>query len=158
MRAVALFCLALFATAVPAAAFPARVQSCHDGDTCRVITGQGVIKVRLAEIDAPEIDQPYGTAARAVLCSMVCGRDVDVEPRGTSYDRIVGLIRINGLDTSEAMVRAGAAWDYPQYDLDPMMPSLQRAARAGQLGLWGNPSPIPPWEWRHNGMGRVRSP
>ncbi len=40
---------------------------------------------------------------------MICGRVVDVEPRGTSYNRVVGLIRVQGVDTSEAMVRAGAA-------------------------------------------------
>jgi endonuclease YncB( thermonuclease family) len=60
--------------ASPASAFPAHVVSCHDGDTCRVETGQGVIKIRLAEIDAPEIDQPYGTAARDALCAMICGK------------------------------------------------------------------------------------
>ena len=148
MRGVALFCLALFTTAVPAAAFQARVASCHDGDTCRLETGEGVVKVRLAEIVAPEIDQPYGTQARDTLCAMICGRVVDVEPRGNSYDRIVGLIRINGLDTSEAMVRAGAAMDYARYDTDPAIPALEARARAGRLGLWAAARPVAPWDWR----------
>ena len=55
------------------------------------------------------MDQPYGTEARYVLCAMICGCHVDIEPRGTSYDRIVGLIRVHGIDTSEVMVRAEAA-------------------------------------------------
>ena len=156
MRAAAVFCLAFFTTAVPAAAFPARVVSCHDGDTCRVETGQGVFKVRLAEIDAPEIDQPYGTEARDMLCKMICGRGVDVEPRGTSYDRVVGLIRVQGLDTSEAMVRAGAAWNYPRYDPDPVIPVLEAKARAAHLGLWADPRAVAPWDWRHRGAGRFR--
>jgi micrococcal nuclease len=121
-------------------------------------TGQGVIKVRLAEIDASEIDQPYGTEARDVLCRRVCGRDVDIEPRGNSYDRVVGLIRVGGIDTSEAMVRAGAAWDYPQYDTDPLIPALQARARAGHIGLWAAARPVAPWDWRHRGAGRFRSP
>ena len=136
-------------TSTPAFAFSAHVASCHDGDTCRVVTGQGALKVRLAEIDAPEIDQPYGVEARDVLCSMICGRVIDVEPRGTSYDRVVGLIRLGGLDTSEAMVRAGAAWDYPQYDPDPAIPALEARARAGRLGLWAAARPVAPWSWRH---------
>ena len=156
MRPTALFCLAFFTTAIPAAAFPARVVSCHDGDTCRLETAQRVVKVRLAEIDAPEIDQPYGTEARDVLCRMVCGREVDVEPRGTSYDRVVGLIRVGGLDTSEAMVRAGAAWDYPQYDPDPVIPALEEKARAGRLGLWAAARPVAQWNWWHRGAGRFR--
>lgn len=72
MREGALFCLALLAT-VPTAAFPAHVVSCHDGDTCIAETGQETVRIRLAEIDRPEIDQRYGTADRDSLYAMVCG-------------------------------------------------------------------------------------
>lgn len=116
--------LALCVVTCQAHAFSGYVQSCHDGDTCRLKTGQGVVKIRLAEIDAPEIDQPFGVEAQRIICAMICGRDVEVEERGTSYDRIVGLIRVQGIDTSEAMVRAGAAWDYVQYDSLPAIPAL----------------------------------
>lgn len=131
---------------LPAFAFPAHIARCRDGDTCTTDTG---VRVRLAEIDAPEIDQPYGTAACDVICDMGCGRDVEIEPRGTSYDCIVGLIRVGGVDTSEAMVRAGAAWDYVRYDSDPAMPGLQAEARSAGRGLWADPNAVPPWEWRH---------
>lgn len=79
---------------------------------------------------------------------MVCGRDVEVEERGTSYDRIVGLIRVRGIDTSEATVKAGAAWDHTHYDPDPGIPTLEARARAGRLGLWAGTRPVPPWDWR----------
>ena len=79
---------------------------------------------------------------------MICGHDVDVEERGTSYGRIVGLIRVRGADTSEAMVRAGAAWDYARNDTDPAIPTLEARGRAGRLGLWAGARPVPPWEWR----------
>lgn len=111
------------------------------------------MKVRLAEIDAPEIDQPYGVEAQRIVCAMICGRDVEVEERGTSYDRIVGLIRVQGSDTSEAMVRAGAAWDYDQYDSNPAMPGLEATARRQGKGLWATPAPIAPWDWRHGRVG-----
>ena len=108
---------------VSARAFSGRVSSCYDGDTRRVETGQGNVKVRLAGIDALEIDQPYGVEAHRVLCSKICGRIVDVESRRTTEDPIVGLIRVRGIDTSGAMVRAGAAWDYARYGTDPMNPA-----------------------------------
>lgn len=146
MRAGTLFCLAFFTTAVPAAAFPAHVARCHEGDTCILDSG---VRVRLAEIDAPEIDQPYGTEARDVLCAMICGREVDVDPRGSSYDRVVGLIRVGRLYTSEAMVAAGAAWDYAQYDTDPAMPELEQEALQQGRGLWADTHAVPPWDWRH---------
>ena len=129
----------------PAHAFPARIARCHDGDTCTTDTG---LRVRLAEIDAPEIDQPYGVEAQRVICSMVCSRVVDIEPRGRSYDRLVGLIRVQGIDTSEAMVRAGAAWDYSRYDYDRAMPGLEAEARQAGRGLWADPRAVPPWNWR----------
>lgn len=143
--------------AAPANAFTARITSCHDGDRCRYEAGQGTLKVRLAEIDLPEIDQSYGLKARDTLCAIVCGRDVDIERRGTSYDRLVGLIRVRGLDTGEAMVRAGAAWDYQRYDPDPTIPALEARARAGRIGLWASSHPVAPWDWRR-GVGRFTPP
>ncbi len=78
---------ALVLIAASAHAFEARVIRCHDGHTCTVDTGRGTLNIRLAEIDAPEIDQPYGAEAQLVICGKICGRVVDVEPRGISYDR-----------------------------------------------------------------------
>ena len=70
------------------------------------------------------------------------------DPRGTPYDRVVGLI-LAFYDVSEAMVKAGAAWEYPQYNRDPEIPVLEAQARAGRFGLWAAPAPIAPWDWRH---------
>lgn len=112
------------------------------------------VRVRLAEIDAPEIDQRYGATARNVLCSMFYGHEVDIEPRETSYGRVVGLIRGGGLNTSEAMVAAGGAWDYPHCDSDSAMAVLERRASTGRIGLWVDPDASPPWTWRHSRAGR----
>ncbi len=67
--------------------------------------------IRLAEIDSPDSDQPYGVEAQRVVCAIICGKYVEIDPRGTSYDRVVGLI-LAPYDVSEAMVKAGAAWEY----------------------------------------------
>ncbi len=40
-----------------------------------------------------EIDQPYGTPERDVMCVMVCGKLVDIDLHGRRYDGLVGLIR-----------------------------------------------------------------
>ena len=73
---------------------------------------------------------------------MICGREVEIETRGKSYDLVVGRIRVGGLYTREAMVWVGAAWDYPQYDPDPVIPGPEANARAGRLGLWPAARPI----------------
>lgn len=96
-------------------------------------TGQGVVKARLAEVDASEIDQPFGIEAQRIFCAIICGRDVEVEERGTTYARIVGLV--HGVNASEAMVRAGASWDNVQLDSDTAMPRLEANARRQGRGF-----------------------
>jgi len=53
--------------AIPAAAaepITGRVVSVHDGDTITVLTDGRQVKVRLHGIDAPELGQAYGQAAK----------------------------------------------------------------------------------------------
>lgn len=45
------------------------------------------------------------------------------------------------------MVRAGAAWDYPQFSRGKYQ-SEERAARAERRGLWAHQAPQAPWDWR----------
>ena len=60
-----------------AAAWPATVEACHDGDTCTVITDSGQRRhIRLHSVDAPELDQPYGLQARLLINSLVAGQRV----------------------------------------------------------------------------------
>jgi len=48
--------------------YQGRTVDVHDGDTLTLLTQTGQsIKVRLAEIDAPEREQPYGKRAKNVL-------------------------------------------------------------------------------------------
>lgn len=69
-----LFLCAMLALIAPAHAelLTAHVTDVHDGDTltARLADGQ-VVKVRLRWIDAPELKQPYGSAARTALAAMV---------------------------------------------------------------------------------------
>lgn len=118
--------LALLATGnVQAAAFEARVIAVLDGDTLLVTQGGKPVKLRLAEIDAPEVghdgrgggssrlqpDQPYGAEARKSLADMVMGRQVHVERRAVDvYGRIVAVVSVAGLDVNREQVRRGYAW------------------------------------------------
>jgi endonuclease YncB( thermonuclease family) len=139
------FCI----VAVPAQAFTARVTVVHDGDTIHVTTLSGAdIKVRLAEMDAPELDQPFGQRARRALCDLICGKTVEIDDWGLDrYGRTVGLIHAP-FDVSEEMVREGMAWVYERYNLDAALPGIEEQARAGRVGLWSDPQPTPPREWR----------
>jgi endonuclease YncB( thermonuclease family) len=124
-----------------------------DGDSLWVRTPQGrEIEVRLAEIDAPERDQPYANAARDALNELVYGKKVEVRFSDTdNYGRIVARLYVGSVDVSTEMLRRGLAWVYLQYARDPSLAAVEDAARAARRGLWGAAeSPIAPWEWRRN--------
>jgi Metal binding domain of Ada/Staphylococcal nuclease homologue len=46
------------------------------------------------------------------------------------------------------VVRAGFAWWFREYSTDQNLGALEDEARAAKRGLWADPRPVPPWEWR----------
>ena len=106
-------------------------------------------KIRLAEIDTPERGQPFGTWAKQRLSDLVFGKPIAIKLVDIDrYDRIVGRIYVDDLDVNAELVRIGAAWVYRKYATDPSLYDLEEEAREAKRGLWGQGTPIPPWEWR----------
>lgn len=122
-----------------------------DGDTLEVLNMKRPVRVRLADIDAPEKKQAYGRWSTEVLKTLVAGKSVTVRyNQRDRYGRILGQVYApDGLNVNRFMVRAGAAWVYMQYNTDPALPALQDEARQQRRGLWADRSPVPPWMWRH---------
>lgn len=145
--------LVLMGTAACAAPLTARVVGVHDGDTMTVLTpDKRQIKIRFAEIDAPELSQPYGKKSKQLLSLMVFGKDVSITPVTLDkYRRTVARVHQGNRDINLAMVHAGAAWAYRQYLTDPSLLEAEAEARNARTGLWAlQPDQImPPWEWRH---------
>lgn len=151
IKSFVLFCLALFCARAVAADWPAQVVKVTDGDSLEVQTRGQSVRIRLAGIDAPESNQPYGMAAREALMRLVNGHTVRVVP--TNYDqygRVVADIRVGNIEVNKALVRAGHAWVYYQYSHDPVLQAAEREARSARRGLWANKA-IPPWIWRRQG-------
>ncbi|MGH8470014.1 MAG: thermonuclease family protein [Gammaproteobacteria bacterium] len=48
----------------------------------------------------------------------------------------------------ETIVRSGYAWVYRKYAKNQKLFQLEQAAREARGGLWRDPKPVPPWEWR----------
>lgn len=125
-----------------------------DGDTIRVLTGdRQQVKVRLAEIDAPEEGQPFGERSRQALAEVCFQKPVRVVTDGQDkYGRTLGRVYCNDVDANAAQVRAGMAWVYDRYVKDTGLYRLQEQATAAQAGLWSalftQQPPIRPWEWR----------
>ena len=50
------------------------------------------------------------------------------------------------------MIATGNAWHYAAYSTDSSLAALQSQAQAQRLGLWAQPNPTPPWDYRKNGQ------
>jgi endonuclease YncB( thermonuclease family) len=137
--------------------FDARVVAVLDGNTLKVSntsTGQQVY-VRLRGIDAPEVQQPRGAAARQNLASLVAGRVVRVEFKSTDrMGTVEGRVTLGGDDVNLAQLDAGMAWFHTAYynELGEAQKKLYQDAEAGarkaRRGLWQDDAPSPPWEYR----------
>ena len=118
----------------------AQVIAITDGDTIKILTpDKQQIKVRLADIDAPELrGQPYGRKAKQVLSDKIYRKQVTVVQ--VSTDRYINA----------EMVADGAAWVYRKYSNDPKLLELERQAREEGRGLWALQEDqwVAPWEWR----------
>lgn len=154
LRAIA---LALACSGTSAAGISCKVVGVSDGDTITALCpGNEQMKVRLAEIDAPEKDQPFGTRSKQALSDLCFGRAADVVPQTTDrYGRTVARVRCEGQDASEQLVRGGMAWVFDRYVTDRSLYPQQDEARAARRGLWVDAKPVPPWEWRKKLLTRA---
>ena len=149
------FLLLLLPFTLHAAVLTGQVVGISDGDTFTLLTkDKEQIKIRVAEIDAPEDGQPYGRKSKRLLSVLIYREEIEVQVQTTDrYGRIVGRPYVNDLDVSGEMIRQGAAWAYRKYLTDKSLIALENEAREARRGVWSLPEAerIPPWEWRYGG-------
>ena len=123
-----------------------RVVGISDGDTLTCLAKNNrQIKVRLAEIDAPEKKQAFKKA----LSNMVYLRDVRLSLKGQDrYQRTLAIVYYQDKNINLEMVKQGMAWAYKQYSHDPIYLQAQENAQAKRIGLWADNNPIEPSQWR----------
>ncbi len=125
-----------------------------DGDTLTVRCGvpgeYQQVKVRLAEIDAPEKAQPFGNRSRQHLAALCFQQQATIRPATTDrYGRTVARVECRGQDANLEQVRAGMAWAYTKYLTDPEVKRAEESAQAAGIGLWSDHEALAPWEWRN---------
>ncbi|MGO4801225.1 thermonuclease family protein [Pseudomonas sp. W22_MBD1_FP4] len=130
--------------------FSGRAVRVLDGDTIDVLTGTNDrVRVRLANIDAPEKAQAFGQKSKENLTRLVGGQNVKViDVGGDQYGRRIGRVMVGADEANVEQVRAGLAWVYQRYNHDPRLPSLEENARRNRTGLWLDSSPQEPWTFR----------
>ena len=143
-----------------------------DGDTITIVDDRSFrYRIRLAGIDTPEKDQPYGKESTKSLRWLVYDKGITVEySKFDRYGRIIGKVLIDPqgdmfcfavdctrkVDVGLKQISTGMAWHYKRYQNEQskedrkLYSSAEREARKGQLGLWNDKKPISPWKWRKN--------
>lgn len=124
---------------------PARLMVVHitDGDTLDVSDGR---TVRLAQVDAPETDECYGSESTAALAALADGAAVDLRrpagaPQTDRYGRTLADVVVDGRSVNEALIRQGAAEfdeDFASEDVDlaGRLRAAEDEARSAGRGVW----------------------
>lgn len=146
----------LHSFSIEATTISGKVVGVADGDTITVLDDSNTQhKIRLAGIDAPEKKQPFGNVSKQSLSDLVYGKQVSVDyNKQDRYGRTVGKVIIDGTDVNLEQVKRGLAWFYKKYQNEqPLKDRLdylhaQEAAEKTKVGLWVDPKPIAPWDFR----------
>ena len=121
-----------------------------DGDTVAFKIHKGPVKkVRLADIDTPERDQPWGTEATTALRQWSMSKPARIEVVDTDrYGRLVATLWINDENINRRLVKEGHAWVYRKYLRDTSLIKLEARAKLTRAGLWSSNNAIKPSDWR----------
>ncbi len=121
----------------------------EDGDTLVVVNeNTKYSKIKLMDIDAPDLKQPFGDKSKQSLSDLCLLKPAIIDERGLNK-RMLTLARVkcNNLDASEEQVKHGMAWAEPSEQTDQTIKDLADQARSAKIGLWQDSDPIPPWEF-----------
>lgn len=137
-----------------------------DGDTFIARVQGQKFRIRLSDIDAPEVShckasratpcqrmgQPFGVDGGDFLRGAIQGKAVTINCAGYDgkYKRNVCRVYVDGRDVNLGLAASGLAWFNDKYSKDRSIRQAEVQARAGRLGLWSQSSPVQPWVWRDN--------
>ena len=157
------YCLLFLMALLPLVASAAIGQTLF-GKVTRVVDGDTVVfkvyngpveKVRLADIDTPERDQPWGAEATTALRQWSMSKSARIEVVDTdSYGRLVATLWVDDENINRRLVIEGHAWVYRKYLRDTSLISLEARAKSTKEGLWSSNNLIEPSDWRKGQRSR----
>jgi micrococcal nuclease len=148
------FSWVLFFLLVPcrAWAWSGRVVDVAAGVTITVLKNGKSVEVLLYEVECPEEGQSFSDQAKEFTSKMVFDKVVEVYRMDTDRQgRTVALVAVDKSLLNEKLVKAGLAWVYSRYCSEVICETwknYQLKAKIGKRGLWSDPNPISPWEFR----------
>ncbi len=130
-----------------------KVIGIKDGDTFVLLIDGKEQTIRFAHIDCPEKKQPFGNKAKQFVSDVSFGTYVTlkINPKN-KYDRnkrlIAEVILKDGRNINKELVKNGLAWHFKKYSDSQEYAQLETEAKNNKIGLWSEPNPTAPWEWR----------
>lgn len=131
--------------------FFGKVIGIKDGDTVVVLDSLNYqTTLRLAEVDCPEKNQPFGTKAKQFTSDQIYRKQIkyivtDVDRYGRS---IAKIYYDDNKYLSAEIIKNGFGWQYKKYSISVSLAKLEQEARNNKRGLWIEPNPIYPSDWR----------
>jgi len=114
-----------------ASSFTGKLVKVLDGDTVEVLHNGQAERIRLAQIDCPEKNQPFGQAAKRYVLDVAAHKIVTVQVETVErYGRTVGEVFLpDGSNLNKQIVGAGFAWQYKKYSKDTEYSDLEKSAK-----------------------------
>lgn len=128
-----------------------KVTKVADGDTFTIRSDGNNYRIRMYGIDAPESDQKHGKEASNYLSNIIMNKEVNIKIMDKDqYDRIVGKVFYNERDINKMMLESGNAWYYEFHAKNETeYRDAHENARNMKKGLWNNPKPENPRNYRN---------
>jgi endonuclease YncB( thermonuclease family) len=156
-----LLCMALTALPVIAQNVIATVVEVAEADVLVVKDAQGEQRVRLFAVDAPESAQPYAPEAKAWVVQQALNKDVLLTFKESAEEAeedalpLVVAVLPDGQNLNETLVVLGYAWAYDRHIMSARLKDLQVKAMQAKKGLWQDPAPLAPWDYREKHRAEV---
>ena len=149
-----LFLLFSFSSLFSQTTLTAKVVGVKDGDTVVVLDSlNNQTTLRLAEVDCPEKNQPFGTKAKQFTSDQIYLKTIKYVVTDTDrYGRSIAMIYydIDNKYLSAEIIKAGMGWHYKRYSTSKELATFEDNAKRNKIGLWVDNNPINPSEWRKN--------
>ena len=131
--------------------FTGKVTEVVKGGVLLLTHGDKSETVRLAGVDCPELAQRFGPEAKKFTSDLVLDKEVSVGSVGTdSEGRTVAAVTLpDGKVLNQEILAEGMGWFYEKHPVDAVgLRSIAAKAIAAKKGLWIDPAPLAPWDFR----------
>ena len=127
-----------------------KVVKVKDGDTIVILDENNKQHtIRVADIDCPEKNQPFGKKAKWFVSDQIYLKTVKIDVKSKDrYGRTIGLVLYQNKNLSGELLKVGLAWHYKKYSNNNYFSRLEKTAKQNKKGLWIDKNAVAPWNWR----------